>query len=149
MDRFLATGTPFSEFCRGLIDDINMVLTPVNKLGEAMGWVAAKLTGGVKKPIEEMTDEEYADQQGISVEQARKIRKNREAFKGQLRSSGEVSAAQNAQIVNSTVNNSASTATTNNNKSSTVNQTFNFNGTSDEMQDKLVSIVKQGATGVR
>ena len=96
-----------------------------------------------------LTDEEYADQQGISVEQARTIRKNREAFKGQLRSSGEVSAAQNAQIVNSTVNNSASTATTNNNKSSTVNQTFNFNGTSDEMQDKLVSIVKQGATGVR
>ena len=149
MDRFIATGTPFSEFCRGLIDDINLVLTPINKLGEAMGWVAAKLSGGVKKPIEEMTDEEYADQQGISVEQARTIRKNREAFKGQLRSSGEVSAAQNAQIVNSTVNNSASTATTNNNKSSTVNQTFNFNGTSDEMQDKLVSIVKQGATGVR
>lgn len=149
MDRFLATGTPFSEFCRELIDDINLVLTPINKLGEAIGWVAAKISGGVKKPIEEMTDEEYADQQGISVEQARTIRKNREAFKGQLRSSGEVSAAQNAQIVNSTVNNSASTATTNNNKSSTVNQTFNFNGTSDEMQDKLVSIVKQGATGVR
>ena len=149
MDRFIATGTPFSNFCRGLIDDINLVLTPINKLGEAMGWVAAKLTGGVKKPIEEMTDEEYADQQGISVEQARTIRKNREAFKGQLRSSGEVSAAQNAQIVNSTVNNSASTATTNNNKTSTVNQTFNFNGTSDEMRDKLVSIVKQGATGVR
>lgn len=148
MDRFLATGTPFSEFCRGLIDDINLVLTPINKLGEAIGWVTAKISGGVKKPIEEMTDEEYADQQGISVEQARTIRKNREAFKGQLRSSGEVSAAQNAQIVNSTVNNSASTATTNN-KSSTVNQTFNFNGTSDEMQNKLVSIVKQGATGVR
>lgn len=164
MDNFLASGTPFANFCKGIVENINLILTPIKMAGEAIGWLAAKFSGGVKKPIEELTDEEYAKQEGVSVERAREVRKNRQMFiaqgageasavpadfTGQLKGAGEVSAMQNAQIVSATtVNNSATTATTNN-KNSTVNQTFNFNGTSDEMRDKLVSIVKQGATGVR
>ena len=59
--------------------------------------------------------------------------------------SGEIAARQSANIVNATTtNNSAS----NNSKTSTVTQTFNFNGIGEDEQAKLQAAIRQGATGV-
>lgn len=133
LDNFLNSGTPFAEFCKLVVDNLKMILTPFEMVGDAIGWLSAKvgsLFGSGKKAedLSKLPPEELERRRAMLVP-----------------TSGEIAARQSANIVNATTtNNSAS----NNSKTSTVTQTFNFNGIGEDEQAKLQAAIRQGATGV-
>ena len=132
LDGFLNKGTPFSDFCKGMVEDLKLVLKPFYMLGDAIGWVSAKISGLFGK------DEKAEDFTKLSEEELERRR-------SMIPTSGEISARQNANIVNaSTTNNSA----VNNTKTANVTQTFNFNGVGEDEQAKLQAAIRQGATGI-
>lgn len=78
IDRLTSKGTPVSNFFKSIKQSVKDVLFPL----ESLGWIWAKITGanGVAKPIEQMTDAEYAEEYGVSVDRAKEIRENRRRF---------------------------------------------------------------------
>lgn len=146
LDAFLSSGTPFAEFCKGIVENLKMILTPFEAVGNAVGWVASKIGGifGGKKQedLSKLPPEELERRRAmIPLEE-----EDEERSAATIPTGGEIAARQNANIVNSTttINNSASNATKNN----TVTQTFNFNGIGQSEIEKLQAAIRQGTTGV-
>lgn len=75
IDRLTKKAPELAAFFKG-------AFAPFLKIGEGLGWITAKITGenGVAKPIEQMTDAEYAEEYGVSVDRAKEIRENRRRF---------------------------------------------------------------------
>lgn len=153
IDRLTSQGTPLSNFFKSIKESVETILEPIQMIGAGFGWLTAKLSGnGATKPIEQMTDDEYSKEYGVTLERARQIRENRRRFSegGEvLPSSGERRIMQN-QTVTNTSDNSARTIVQN----ITVNADGQSNGrdiaqkTANASQSALKNVMYQNAGGI-
>lgn len=146
VDRFLAKQPEIKKF----FDSLNLVLTPFKMLGDMVGDALFKPKDPSEiKTIEQMTDEEYAKENGVSVERAKQIRAARKSFMetGEvLPTSGQIQAEKG---IENTVNNN--NARTDNSKQVVVNNNVTINGAQNtrEAERSAARIIQQGTNGVR
>ncbi len=130
LDNFLSRGTPFSKFCKGVVENLKLIMKPLSWVSEGIGWLAAKFSGGGKA---ELTEEQKA---------ARKAFMETGALPEVMPTTAQNQAAREAN----TFNNSTTTMT--NTKSVVNNQTFNFNGIGEDVTTELQNVIRQNTSGV-
>lgn len=151
IDRLTSKGTPVSNFFKSIKQSVKDVLFPL----ESLGWIWAKITGanGTAKPIEQMSDEEYAEEYGVSVDRAKEIRENRRRFMSDgetLPTSGERRVMQ-SQTQNVSADNSSRTIVQN----ITVNADSGSRGrdiaqkTANASSAAAKNVIYQNAGGIR
>lgn len=130
LDNFLSRGTPFSKFCKGVVENLKLIMKPLSWVSEGIGWLAAKFSGGGKA---ELTEEQKA---------ARKAFMETGALPEVMPTTAQNQAAREANTFNN------STTTTTNTKSVVNNQTFNFNGIGEDVTTELQNVIRQNTSGV-
>lgn len=151
IDRLTSKGTPVSNFFKSIKQSVKDVLFPL----ESLGWIWAKITGenGVAKPIEQMSDAEYAEEYGVSIDRAKEIRENRRRFMAEgetLPTSGERRVMQ-SQTQNVSADNSSRTIVQN----ITVNADSGSRGrdiaqkTANASSAAAKNVIYQNAGGIR
>lgn len=130
LDNFLSRGTPFSKFCKGVVENLKLIMKPLSWVSEGIGWLSAKFSGGGKA---ELTEEQKA---------ARKAFMETGALPEVMPTTAQNQAAREANTFNN------STTTTTNTKSVVNNQTFNFNGIGEDVTTELQNVIRQNTSGV-
>lgn len=128
--KFLNLGTPFSEFCQGVVRNLKLIMKPLSWLKEGFARMVNKFSGGGKA---ELTEEQKA---------ARKAFMETGALPEVMPTTAQNQAAREAN----TFNNSTTTMT--NTKSVVNNQTFNFNGIGEDVTTELQNVIRQNTSGV-
>lgn len=151
IDRLTSKGTPLSNFFKSIKQSVKDVLFPL----ESLGWIWAKITGanGVAKPIEQMTDAEYAEEYGVSVDRAKEIRENRRRFMsdGETLPTGGERRVMQSQTQNVSADNSSRTIVQN----ITVNADSGSRGrdiaqkTANASESAAKNVIYQNAGGIR
>lgn len=155
IDRLTSKGTPVANFFKSIKESVTDVLKPIQAIGEGLGWIAAKITGanGTAKPIEQMSDAEYAEEYGVSIDRAKEIRENRRRFMAEgetLPTSGERRVMQ-SQTQNVSADNSSRTIVQN----ITVNADSGSRGrdiaqkTANASSAAAKNVIYQNAGGIR
>lgn len=154
IDRLTSKGTPVANFFKSIKESVADILKPIQKLSEGIGWLMGKLSAtGVAKPIEQMSDAEYAEEYGVSIDRAKEIRENRRRFMAEgetLPTSGERRVMQ-SQTQNVSADNSSRTIVQN----ITVNADSGSRGrdiaqkTANASSAAAKNVIYQNAGGIR
>ncbi len=154
IDRLTSKGTAVSNFFKSIKESVADILKPIQKLSEGIGWLMGKLSAtGVAKPIEQMSDAEYAEEYGVSIDRAKEIRENRRRFMAEgetLPTSGERRVMQ-SQTQNVSADNSSRTIVQN----ITVNADSGSRGrdiaqkTANASSAAAKNVIYQNAGGIR